>query len=174
MLRSPRAPRQPLFPLPCTGSQCFPRANVTNGGWPSMTCRSNSALPVVFARGILWVSFPALTAVCKCALTCVLTGFSGQVVHPRQGSAGLPSTWNRLGTQQVPSTSSVTNERTLWFSEEDSSPLPSLPCPGRILQQLDFHLSPFYFLTPFLCPFLLPLFICNNFIGFLVFSPIQL
>lgn len=105
MLSSPQAPRQPLFLLPSTGSQCFSRANVTNWGWPSTTCRSNSALPVVFARGILWVSFPALTAICKCALICVLTGFSGQVVHPRQGSAvasqHLEQAWHTASAQYI-------------------------------------------------------------------------
>lgn len=88
-----------------------------------------------------WGVLAGSHAVYKYALTCVLTGFPVLTVPLPGLCCGSPA----------PGTSAQYIPRRLanfWFSEEESSPLPSLPCPGRILQQLDFHLSPFTFSLP--------------------------
>ena len=93
MLSSLRAP--PLSWLPSTGSQCFSRANVTNWGWSSTSCRSKSVLSAVFAQGILGVSFLApMPSVSMHWLACLLV-FLSWLYLPARALLWLPSTWNK-------------------------------------------------------------------------------
>ena len=124
------------------GSQCFSRANVTNWGWPCTTCQSKSALPVVYAPGILQIFLPwAPRTVCQCAFTCVFIGCSGWTGHACQGFAAAPQhleeAWHGAGAPHILDDKGV---NTVVFQGRFIS-TPSLPCPGRIHQQLDFHLS---------------------------------